>query len=200
MESGIVKLSRRSWISSAGATAAMTGIALLLGKEPANALFPNAVPDAQLYADRPKRRGDPPKDLGIRPCTTEGVNSPETSPRLRTCSGKPNCFSTTGDALLEDRQQCGVDFLIPTWVPPPKETEPLKTVAAVVAGYEPGQGGIDGGGFALVKQTDSYLYYKFEALKKGYIDDLEFATDDATAGVMVRSASRVGVTDIGVQL
>jgi len=67
-----------------------------------------------------------------------------------------------------------------------------------VAKYEPGQGGIDGGGFVLVKQTDSYLYYQFEALKKGYIDDVEFAMDAATSGVMVRSASRVGVTDFGV--
>ena len=30
------------------------------------------------------------------------------------------------------------------------------------------------------------------------IDDLEFATDKATEGVMARSSSRVGVTDFGV--
>jgi len=189
------KVSRRLWISAAGA--AVMSTALLSNTETGNA-FPNAIPDAKLYASRPKRKGDPPKDLGILPRTTEGTDAAVTSPRLRTCSGNPNCFSTTGDALLEDRQQYGVDFLIPTWVPPPEETKPLQTVASVVASYEPGQGGVDGGGFALIKQTDSYLYYQFEALKKGYIDDLEFATDKATDGVMVRSASRVGVTDFGV--
>lgn len=198
------QLSRRSWLSIAGSAATITAtsstLLLLSPPEPANA-FPNASPEAKLYADRPKRKGDPPKDLGILPRTTEGIDATETSPRLRTCSGNPNCFSTTGDASLEDRQQYGVDFFLPTWIPPRGEARPLETVAAVVAGYEPGQGGIDGAGFALIKKTDSYLYYQFEALKKGYIDDVEFATaaDGAAAGgVMVRSASRVGVTDFGV--
>jgi len=191
------KLSRRSWISVAGAAIMSTTLLSNTDSTTANA-FPNAIPDYKLYIDRPKRKGDPPKDLGILPRTTEGIDNVEISPRLRTCSGNPNCFSTTGDALLEDRQQYGVDFLVPTWIPPPEETKPLQTVAAVMASYEPSQGGIDGGGFALIKQTDSYLYYQFEALKKGYIDDLEFATDKATSGVMVRSASRVGVTDFGV--
>jgi len=161
--------------------------------------FPNAIPEAKKYADRAKRKGDPPKDLSIKPRTTEGIDNTETYPRLRTCSGNPNCFSTTGDARLEDRQQYGVDFFIAPWMPPAEETQPLRTLAAVVNAYEPGQGGIDGGGFALIKETDSYLYYQFEALKKGYIDDLEFATHPTTpGGVMVRSASRVGVTDFGV--
>ena len=201
MESGCdgdpKKVSRRSWISVAGATVMSTTLLSNTDSTTANA-FPNAVPDYKLYADRPKRKGDPPKDLGILTRTTEGMDDVEISPRLRTCDGNPNCFSTTGDARLEDRQQYGVDYFIPAWIPPPEDATPLQTVAAVVASYEPGQGGIDGGGFALVKQTESYLYYQFEALKKGYIDDLEFATNKSTNGVMVRSASRLGVTDFGV--
>lgn len=189
---GMANSSRRSLLSIAG-------ISVLTLLSPNTAIaFPNASPEAKKYADRPKRKGDPPKDLGVLSRTTEGVDAPETSPRLRTCSGNPNCFSTTGDALLEDRQQYGVDFLIAPWKPPAEETKPLQVVASAVAAYEPGQGGIDGGGFALIKQTDSYLYYQFEALKKGYIDDVEFAVHPTTNGVMVRSASRVGVTDFGV--
>ena len=190
-------LSRRSLLFGVGASAVTT--ALLCPPNEASA-FPNAIPDAKLYADRPKRKGDAPKDLGVLPRTTEGFDKEITSPRLRTCSGNPNCFSTTGDELLEDRQQYGVDFLVAPWVPPPEETQPLKAVAAVVADYVPGQGGIDGGGFSLIQQTESYLYYQFEALKKGYIDDLEFATNAQSTpnGVMVRSASRVGVTDFGI--
>ena len=189
-------LSRRSLLSVVGS---ITTLAVTAGMPDGATAFPNAIPEAKKYADKAKRKGDPPKDLGIRPRTTEGIDNAETYPRLRTCSGNPNCFSTTGDALLEDRQQYGVDFFIAPWVPPREETQPLRAVAAVVNAYEPGQGGIDGGGFALIKETDSYLYYQFEALKKGYIDDLEFATDPTTPnGVMVRSASRVGVTDFGV--
>ncbi|VEU41281.1 unnamed protein product [Pseudo-nitzschia multistriata] len=188
--SGRREVLRRAFLAAAAATASFPSGSLA---------FPNAVPDARKFADKTKRRGTPPKDLGILPRTTEGIDASVTSPRLRTCDGNPNCFSTTGDALLEDRQQYGVDFLVAPWVPPAGETDPIGGIAAVVASYEPGQGGIDGGGFALVKQTDNYLYYQFEALKKGFIDDVEFAVvgNDTTA-VQVRSASRVGVTDFGV--
>ena len=206
-ELGLLLLSRRSMVTTLATTATVLAAATTQLPTAAGA-FPNAIPEAKKYADRPKRKGDPPKDLGVLTRTTEGADdSSETSLRLRTCSGNPNCFSTTGDALLEDRQQYGVDFLIAPWIPPTTSTttsSPLAVVAATIAEYEPGQGGVDGGGFQLIKQTDSYLYYQFEALKKGYIDDLEFAvqhqttTNSGGGGVMVRSASRVGVTDFGV--
>ena len=48
----------------------------------------------------------------------------------------------------------------------------------------------------MVKETDSYIYLQFEALKKGYIDDVEFALRNGV--VQVRSSSRVGTTDFGV--
>merc|ERR1711957_873033 len=67
----------------------------------------------------------------------------------------------------------------------------------VVDGYEAGQGGVGGGGFERKKATDTYLYYRFEALKKGYIDDVEFGLTPEKQ-IMVRSASRVGVSDFGV--
>jgi uncharacterized protein (DUF1499 family) len=170
--------------------------------------FTNAIPEAKKYGDRPKRKGTAPKDLGVLPRTTEGIDTSITSPRLRTCDGNPNCFSTTGDLLLEDRQMYGVDFLIPEWIPPTNKDDEssrklnsIDTIASVMQTYEPGQGGIDGGGFTVIKRTDSYLYYQFEALKKGYIDDVEFALIDSkntAGGIQVRSASRVGVTDFGV--
>jgi uncharacterized protein (DUF1499 family) len=123
-----------------------------------------------------------------------------TQPGLRTCDGNPNCFSTTGDFRIQDRQQYGTDFLIAPWKAPANDPSPLATIAAVVRAYEPGQGGIDGGGFAVIQETDSYLYYQFESLKKGYIDDLEFATsgNSNSRDILVRSASRVGFTDFGV--
>ena len=45
---------------------------------------------------------------------------------------------------------------------------------------------VDGGGFKVVKETEGYLYCQFEALKKGYIDDVEFALNK-DGSVMVRS-------------
>mmetsp|Transcript_51133 Transcript_51133/g.153637 ORF Transcript_51133/g.153637 Transcript_51133/m.153637 type:complete len:281 (-) Transcript_51133:198-1040(-) len=169
--------------------------ALCLPTHPSNA-FDNAVPDYTKYADKPKRRGTAPKDIGVLPRTTEGEYDEVTQPGLRTCDGNPNCFSTTGDFRLEDRQQYGIDFFIQPWKPPANDPTPLVTLSKVVKDYEPGQGGIDGGGFSVVKETPSYLYYQFESLKKGYIDDLEFSF--SPNGILVRSASRVGFTDFGV--
>lgn len=98
--------------------------------------------------------------------------------------------------------QYGVDFLVGPWLPPSSasnsDLEAFQTLKKVVKSYEAGQGGIDGGGFAVIKETDSYLYCQFESLKKGYIDDVEFAVAKGTNGIQVRSASRVGYTDFGV--
>ena len=178
--------SRRVLLGSALATLASPALA-----------FDNAIPDYAKYADKPKRKGTPPNDLGVAKRTVEGVDFDTiTFQGLRDCDGKPNCFSTTGDVELETRILKGVDTLIPKWVPPAGDAAPFKTLVKAVKAYIPGQGFVDGGGFKVVKETDSYLYVQFEALKKGYIDDVEFAV--AADGVMVRSSSRVGQTDFGV--
>lgn len=178
-----------------GALAACTAAA---GVRPASA-FDNAVPDYANYADKAKRKGNPPKDLGVlkRTINADSINAdPLTYNGLRKCDGKPNCFSTTGDELLEDRILTGVDTLIKPWKPPAGDAAPFKSLKAAVKAYTPGQGFIDGGGFQVVKESDTYLYLNFEALKKGYIDDLEFALRDGM--IDVRSSSRVGQTDFAV--
>jgi hypothetical protein len=116
---------------------------------------------------------------------------------LRGCDGKTNCFSTTGDFNLEDRILTGVDTLIAPWKPPTEDKAPFKSLVQSIKAYQPGQGFVDGGGFKVVKETDSYIYVQYEALKKGYIDDAEwFMGKDGL--VTLRSASRVGSTDFGV--
>ena len=78
----------------------------------------------------------------------------------------------------------------------------FKELEAVVNEYSPGQGGIDGGGFAIQKSDPAkgYLYAQFEALKNGYVDDLEFAVVSGMGdrAVQLRSSSRVGYLDYGV--
>jgi len=178
----------------------VVGTAAWLAAADSAAAFENAIPDYANYADKAKRRGDPPKDLGVLQRTINGdsINAdPKTFAGLRRCDGKPNCFSTTGDDLLEDRILTGVDTLIKPWQPPASDAAPFKSLVSVVKAYKPGQGFIDGGGFQVVKETDKYLYVQFEALKKGYIDDVEFALGN-DGMVMVRSGSRVGQTDFAV--
>lgn len=177
----------------------LLALSAIAGVGPA-AAFENAVPDYAKYVDKAKRAGTPPKDLGItkRTINKESIDAdPKTFDGLRTCDGKPNCFSTTGDDLLEDRIQTGVDTLIKPWKPPADDSAPFQSLVKAVKAYQPGQGNVDGGGFKVVKETESYLYVQFESLKKGYIDDVEFAARK-DGSVEVRSGSRVGYTDFGV--
>ena len=162
--------------------------------------FENHVADYAKYTEKNKRRGTPPNDLGMRLRTTEGQDDTIQEMALRSCDGNPNCFSTTGDYYLADRQQYGIDYLIKPWLPPKDDPNPFATLKQVVKAYEPGQGGVDGGGFAVIQEMDSYIYLQFESLKKGYIDDVEFALNpnSSQTQVLVRSASRVGFTDFGV--
>jgi hypothetical protein len=173
-------------------------LACLAGAAPARA-FDNAVPEYAEYKDKPKRPGTAPKDLGVAKRVVKGedpLDDIEFS-GLRGCDGKTNCFSTTGDFNLEDRILTGVDTLIAPWKPPTEDKAPFKSLVQSIKAYQPGQGFVDGGGFKVVKETDSYIYVQYEALKKGYIDDAEwFMGKDGL--VTLRSASRVGSTDFGV--
>ena len=107
----------------------------------------------------------------------------------------PNCFSSTatrpggGDQLyhVEPFAYKGKDA-----------EQAMQDLIAVASSYPPGQGNIDAGGWKIVKQTDRYLYMQFESGKIGYLDDLEFLLDGANKLVRVRSASRTGFLDFGV--
>ena len=77
--------------------------------------------------------GDPPKDLGVqkRTINADSLDADEkTFVGLRQCDGKTNCFSTTGDDLLEDRIKRGFDTLIRPWQPPADDASPFTTLVA----------------------------------------------------------------------
>lgn len=50
----------------------------------------------------------------------------------------------------------------------------------------------------IVQETDNYLYAEFKSKLMGYVDDVEFYLDSTTNTVQVRSASRLGKSDLGV--
>ena len=179
------------------------GFGALAGAAGPAVAFENALPQYADYKDKAKRPGTPPKDLGLAKRNVKGEDSFDeiTFTGLRGCDGKPNCFSTTGDFNLEDRILFGVDTLIKPWKPPAEDPTPFKTLVQAIKAYPPGGDGtggiVDGGGFQVVKETDSYIYVQYEALKKGYIDDAEWLMNkDGT--VSLRSGSRVGSTDFGI--
>ena len=50
----------------------------------------------------------------------------------------------------------------------------------------------------IIEETDNYLYAEFTTKLMGYIDDVEFYLDNNENVVHVRSASRLGKSDLGV--
>ena len=50
----------------------------------------------------------------------------------------------------------------------------------------------------IITATDNYLYAEFTSALMGFVDDVEFLVDDAAKVIHVRSASRLGETDLGV--
>jgi len=151
----------------------------------------------------PKTPGPMPQDLGLRP----GGN-------LKACiDGRPHCFSSSREILDggtgEDNDLFDADSRAALgeedWLVKPLEhklpvAEALADVVDAVQKYPPGQSGIDGGGFQIVAQKatpeSAYLYVQFESLRKGYIDDVEFAVSPSK--VNVRTSSRLGYLDAGV--
>lgn len=50
----------------------------------------------------------------------------------------------------------------------------------------------------IVSEEGNYLYAEFTSRLMGFVDDVEFFTDPATDITQVRSASRLGKSDLGV--
>ncbi|GAX14919.1 hypothetical protein FisN_UnNu050 [Fistulifera solaris] len=158
--------------------------------QPANA-FENKI--SNKYDDRPKRRGPQPKDLGV--AIRQSLDQEEYV-GLKGCGPAPNCFSST---IPDDP-----DHSVPAFIwPKDKDQEAaFLQLEQVLKKYTPGQNGVDGGGFEIrtVDAKKGYIYVQYEALKNGYIDDVEFAVIPGTPerSVQVRSSSRIGYLDFGV--
>ena len=50
----------------------------------------------------------------------------------------------------------------------------------------------------LIEQKPNYLCAEFKTATMGYVDDVEFALDAKAKAIQVRSASRLGIRDFGV--
>lgn len=50
----------------------------------------------------------------------------------------------------------------------------------------------------IIREEGDYLYAEFTSRLMGYVDDVEFLADPASGVVHVRSASRLGHSDLGV--
>ena len=120
-------------------------------------------------------QGTEPADLGVR----DG--------RLKPPSSTENSVSSQA-ALYPDHPQRQYAAIAPLAL---KGDGPatLAKIKAIVEGME---------GAKVVKSEPGYLYAQFTTKLMKYVDDVEFWFDPAANVIQVRSASRVGRGDLGV--
>ncbi|MEC4893076.1 MAG: DUF1499 domain-containing protein [Oscillatoria sp. PMC 1051.18] len=95
--------------------------------------------------------------------------------KLAACPNSPNCVNSQSS----DKEH---------------QIEPLPyieiaTIKQIVEGMERTN---------IIEVTDTYLYAEFTSQLMGFVDDVEFYRDDSAKVVHVRSASRLGKSDLGV--
>lgn len=93
--------------------------------------------------------------------------------RLTPCPDSPNCVSS-----YESDEVHGIAALAAT----------LEAVEQVLVGYDDAN---------IVSSEGNYLYAEFTTPLMGYVDDVEFLHDSASGVTHVRSASRLGHSDLG---
>jgi len=92
---------------------------------------------------------------------------------LTACPESPNCVSS-----YENSEQHGITAL----------NANLNQIQQILLTMD---------GANIVEQSSNYLYAEFTSSLMGYVDDVEFLYDAASNSTHVRSASRLGYSDMG---
>ncbi|KST61945.1 DUF1499 domain-containing protein [Mastigocoleus testarum] len=102
--------------------------------------------------------------------------------KLASCPKSPNCVSSQTEPADT------IHFIEPlTYTSTPKEAlAKLKTIIQSLPRT------------TIINETDNYLYVEFKSALMGYVDDVEFYIEPDTQNIHVRSASRLGQSDLGV--
>lgn len=112
--------------------------------------------------------GKRPQNLGVK----DG--------RLAACPARPNCVSSQANTA---RQRV---MPLQLWGEPGASMNRLKKVVYNMAGT------------ALADEGDHYLHFECASKLLGFVDDLEFLCDPDDQVIHVRSASRLGYSDLGL--
>ncbi len=119
--------------------------------------------------------GTPPTDLGVH------------GGQLKPPASTPN--SVSSQAALHSghpMQQAAMVAPLPLRGTPAEAITRLRAVVQAMPGAQ------------VVTQRDDYLYVQFSTRWLGFVDDAEFWADPAAQAIQVRSASRLGASDLGV--
>lgn len=112
---------------------------------------------------------------GKRP-TNLGVNSGKLAP----CPDSPNCVSSQNSDDLHKISPLTYTFSKP---------EAISRLRTVI---------LDLPRTKIITETEDYIYAEFTTSLMKFVDDVEFYLDDAKKIIHVRSASRLGQSDMGV--
>lgn len=100
------------------------------------------------------------------------------SGRLKACPDSPNCVCS-----YDSDAQHGIVPIAYS----KSATEAMATLKQIIQGMER---------TAIITESENYLYAEFTSKLMGYVDDVEFYCDGSV--IQVRSASRLGQSDLGV--
>jgi hypothetical protein len=104
-----------------------------------------------------------------------------------------NCRSSSGGGDLER---------FPVWRPGKSASVAWADAIEAIEAYpQQGQGSVDGGGWKIVgREEGSYVHVEYTSKIFRFVDDLELSveTDEKGTKVCIKSSSRVGDSDLGV--
>lgn len=114
---------------------------------------------------------------GVRP-TNLGVKDG----KLAACPQSPNCVSSQITEADATHSIAPLSFKS-------SGQEAIAALKSVVEGMERTE---------ILNSTDDYFYAEFTTPLMGFVDDVEFYVDEAAKVIHVRSASRLGESDMGL--
>ena len=100
--------------------------------------------------------------------------------KLAPCPSSPNCVSS---------QSSDDDHRIAPLTYSGRAADAMKKLTAIVQTFPR---------TSVITVSDSYLHAEFTSAIFRFVDDLEFLVDDTAKVIHVRSASRLGTSDLGV--
>ena len=117
--------------------------------------------------------------LAIYGCAVAG-DYPVMQSRFSNCPETPNCVSSSAHS--------GRHYIEPIGYEGTLDNARLRLLEVIA----------DSARAHVVKQEDAYLHVEFTSLLFRFVDDVEFEFDDAGKQIHLKSASRTGYADFGV--
>ncbi|WP_413161860.1 DUF1499 domain-containing protein [Capilliphycus salinus ALCB114379] len=135
---------------------------------PVPSAFAQSTPPREMVASLFSFSGTRPNNIGVH----EGL--------LANCPDSPNCVSS---------QSTDVVHSIDPFTYETSATEAFEKLKTIINSMDNAK---------IIREDEDYLYAEFTSAIMGFVDDVEFYLDEADPIIHVRSASRLGESDLGV--